>query len=159
MAESARRSGGAGNFALTVGLVGCLGIVILAVVMWSSVNRSLDRAHTSDALYVAGEIRRDLLENPRNLRPEEADAWFVWAYENSMASIGFDEDGRPVDAWGTPFRTTHDRTHPVRWVRCESAGPDREFGTADDLTFESSGGVEPTRAGDASNVDDGGVRK
>lgn len=157
--ESARSWGGMGATAQAIGLLGCIGVTILSIVSWGSVNRSLDRAHTSDALHVAGEIHRDLLENPRDLWPEEADAWFVWVHENSMAKVGIDEGGRPVDAWGTPFRTTHDRSRPVRWVRCESAGPDREFGTADDLTFESSGGVGPARASDSSNADDGELRK
>jgi len=48
----------------------------------------------------------------------------------SVACVWLDADGRPVDVWGTPFRGRFERA----WVRCESAGPDREFGTRDDIT-------------------------
>jgi hypothetical protein len=55
----------------------------------------------------------------------------------SVSPIWFDETGSPVDAWGTRFRVTWDNARAAKWVLCESAGPDRKFGTGDDLSYKA----------------------
>jgi hypothetical protein len=47
-----------------------------------------------------------------------------------------------IDAWGVPFKFEFSETGPARII---SAGPDRQFGTGDDMTAEASPAPRNTR--------------
>ncbi len=97
-----------------------------------------NRSFVQDALQTAAyEFQKRLAENPEGLSSEAIKQVFITHHNASVSPIWFDDLGNPVDAWGTPFRVSYDQARPVAWVLCESAGPDRSFGTSDDLSFRS----------------------
>jgi hypothetical protein len=116
--------------------------VVLAGVVLSGISGcgvpGMDEQFVSDALRTgAYEIRRSLQDNPGGMTAAEVEAVFVRHHKASVSPIWLDADGRPVDAWGTHFRVAFGGEGPGVWVRCDSAGPDRAFGTSDDLSFEA----------------------
>jgi hypothetical protein len=118
-------------------LLAALLLLLLAVVLY--VRREVLVHFVRDALQTAAyAIHAQLRDHRNGLDPEAIQQVFVHHHRASVSPIWFDNAGNPVDAWGTPFRVSHDQAQPVAWVLCESAGPDREFGTADDLRFRST---------------------
>jgi hypothetical protein len=98
----------------------------------------MDDRFVSDALQTgAYEIQRQLGEKPGGMTADEIEAIFIRHHEASVSPVWLDEDGRPVDAWGTHFRVAYGKNGSGVWVRCESAGPDRKFGTTDDLSYDT----------------------
>jgi hypothetical protein len=49
----------------------------------------------------------------------------------------------PVDHFGTPFRVSHVVMGNTQTITATSAGPDRLFGTADDITESRSFPLKP----------------
>ena len=47
-------------------------------------------------------------------------------------------DQKPLDPYGTPFRVIYGRVGSTRRVTVISAGPDRMFDTADDITRDTT---------------------
>ena len=68
---------------------------------------------------------------------DEIEAVFILHHEASVSPVWLDDNGRPVDAWGTHFRVAYGKNGPGVWVCCESAGADRKFGTTDDLSYDT----------------------
>jgi hypothetical protein len=101
-------------------------------------HRVMDMHFVRDALQTAAmEILQEFQDQLGRVSPERIRQVFIINHQSSTSEIWFDAAGNPVDAWGTSFRVTHDQGNPVAWVLCESAGPDREFGTRDDLFYKA----------------------
>jgi hypothetical protein len=101
-------------------------------------NRMRDESFVRDALLMGAEvIQSKLRESQGELTQQEMEQVFTNHHDASVSPIWFDAARRPVDAWGTHFRITYDSSHPAAWVLCESAGPDRVFGTEDDLSYRT----------------------
>jgi hypothetical protein len=56
----------------------------------------------------------------------------------SVINAGLDAQQRPIDPYGTPFRIRHRAEGTLHRVTATSAGPDRQFDTADDISREST---------------------
>ncbi len=112
-----------------------LAVVVGAVVWtcgWQASFR--DSARVQDALDTAApEVLHDLAKSARDGQTV-LDEVLLRHHEASVSPIWLDESHAPVDAWGTRFRVRTDEARPPLWVVCESAGPDRRFGTSDDLS-------------------------
>ena len=75
---------------------------------------------------VAAEVRAG-----RSPSPTEIEDNIRKLVDAGAIAASFDRNGRSTDVYGTPFRVTiHGRL-----VTASSAGPDRSFGTADDIDF------------------------
>ena len=127
------------KFGVWTGVVLLVAVVIAAVgALVDTAGSKLNELHVSDTVHVVAlEVHRELLTDPDGFGPEEIRQMLVNLDSASVSNVWFDEAGTPLDAWGTPFRVTHDDKRPVGWVLCESAGPDGEFGTEDDLSYRS----------------------
>jgi hypothetical protein len=105
-----------------------LGLAFFAYVVGDALYSDM---RVRDAVFtVSGVLSREY--GPRSIMPtqSEVDAVVRRLHDASVSPVWFTEDGRPVDAWGTPFRAV---PHGADGVSCESAGPDRVFGTSDDI--------------------------
>jgi formylglycine-generating enzyme required for sulfatase activity len=116
-----------------------IGLVLAALTVAYLLTRvDLSDHFVQDALTTAAlRLHQEHREHPEEICQASLHQVLIQHHNASVSPIWFDDDGNPVDAWGTPFRVTHDQAPPVSWVLCGSAGPDQEFGTSDDISYRS----------------------
>ncbi len=119
-----------------------LAILALGVIGYASVDiqAKSNAFRVRDALMTAAPIVLGRCREPSPRDPrDQLDDVSSMHHTGSVSPTWFDDAGKPVDAWGTRFRITVDKTRPPEWVICESAGPDRDFGTPDDISERAGG--------------------
>ncbi len=117
-----------------------IGATLVSLAVWGRryLRREMRVFSVRDALLTAANaIHLEVLDDPTADRDRLPDRVFLLHHCASVSPVWLDSSGRPIDAWGTPFRTILDRGNPPGWVRCESAGPDKEFGPPHDLVESS----------------------
>jgi hypothetical protein len=96
-------------------------------------RRHWSRSATSeDALVLSMTLRKFFRENPQ-AKPEAIEAFMLQSASAAGCDLRVDPAGRPVDWFGTPFRVERERIGMEWVVTVTSAGPDRVFGTPDDI--------------------------
>jgi hypothetical protein len=117
--------------------------LIVAAAIWAIIAaaalfvwRAALAVEVLDTVHVAAaSALRDLDANPGADVPQLVKSALVENERASVSWLWYDDAGAPVDAWETPFQVTVDAARPAAWLRCASAGPDRRFGTDDDISY------------------------
>lgn len=119
----------------SIGLLAIVSAVLLGgLALWCG-KRWLDVAFARDAVQVIAYEVSDLYgENP-GATAEEIDGVIRYLHNASVINLRIDPSGKAVDPFGTPFRAQHDQRTEASVTTVTSAGPDRRFGTGDDIRF------------------------
>lgn len=93
-----------------------------------------------DAVRMIAYETRSLYERNPLATPQEVEDLILHLHKASVINLTVSPEGKPLDPFGTPFQVSKvgaDRGErgPLISVRC--AGPDRRFGTSDDLLIDS----------------------
>lgn len=101
-------------------------VITLIALLSSAVGMSVMNHLKTTKIKVAG---LDAAEVRRAARVFELNEGRCPTMEQLLNSGALDEEARTLDPWETPFRL-----ECSDGPRASSAGPDREFGTSDDIT-------------------------
>ena len=140
----------------TIISIACVLAVLLAFAgtgLWWFQARYMPMVFAEDAVQVLTYAASDMfLRNPTATQ-DEIDDMINSQHEASNINLQIDANGKAVDPFGTPFRVEHLVLSSNSITTVTSAGPDREFGTADDITFKHERRMEPqpSAAGDAED--------
>ncbi len=93
---------------------------------------------TNDAVCVISGAVAELHQKGRPPRPEDVEDAVRSLIRAGVILGKIGPDQRPLDPYGTPYRVSTGREGSTRKVTVTSAGPDRVFGTADDLAHETA---------------------
>jgi hypothetical protein len=134
------------NVAALLAGAGAVLLASAAAGIWWFESRWLPVFFTEDAVQVIAYAASDMLhENPATT--DDAIAQMILAqHEASNINLGVDETGRAVDLFGTVFRVEYEVRPDAAVTTVTSAGPDREFGTKDDISFAHKRQNEPSAA-------------
>jgi len=89
---------------------------------------------TKDALrMIAGSVANEIRAG-RHPSPAEIEKLARVLIDGRVINASFDSNGKPADLYGTAFRVTANGSA----VTASSAGPDRVFGTEDDIEITAS---------------------
>ena len=113
------------------GLTTLIGLCVIGV------RRAMDdamRLAAEDAvMMVSGEVAM-LYRRESAPTPVAIDAAICQLHNAGVTGVALATAGKPVDLYGTPFRVSHAVAGMRHIVTATSAGPDRVFGTSDDIT-------------------------
>ena len=122
--------------------------VILAVLGYRGCLRfraGLDEAFTKDAvLCISMGVSNIYLENPA-ATSADVEARLRLLHDASITHVVLDPAGKPVDLYGTPFQVRREVKGNQQTVTATSAGPDRRFGTGDDIIHATTDELRPPR--------------
>ena len=112
-------------------ITGCL--LAICVVAYLVLLRSVTVFFAEDAvLVIALEASKIFQENP-DTTDEDMDTMIKYLHESSVINLKIDQLGNAVVPFGTAFRVEHRIESDVAITTVTSGGPDREFGTDDDI--------------------------
>lgn len=120
--------------ALGGGLVLIAGLAFLVVRLFG-VTQSFQ---TNDAVCVISGSVAELYQKGRPPKPEDVEEAIRTLIRGSVIAGKIGADQKPLDPYGTPYRLTYAREGSTRKVTVTSAGPDRTFGTADDIAHDTA---------------------
>jgi hypothetical protein len=123
--------------ARVLGVALAVALAAVGAVVWIWLHAQFDKARVQDALTTAAPEVLDRLARDSRSPQQVLDDVLRRHHDASVSPIWFDDSSAPIDAWGHRFRVRVDAERPPRWVVCESAGPDSEFGTEDDIASRS----------------------
>ena len=135
MGDSERVPDGRKNRGLRVLLVVGVLLLVAGIVFWGArgFHRSLEILLTRDAVQVLSMQLGGFFQKNPQATPEEVHAFMVDAGSAAGITLPVDPEGRPRDRFGTPFRVERHLAGKEWVVTVTSAGPDRVFGTSDDI--------------------------
>jgi hypothetical protein len=110
-----------------LGAGAALGVAIWMLHGWNREFQARDAV-----LVIPREVERLFEEDPA-ATPDDVDRAILRLARASVIHAAGGADGGPVDPWGTPFRIGREIAGAERITTAASAGPDRRFGTEDDL--------------------------
>ncbi len=118
-------------------------LILLVVIGWWRFHESILLFDAQDAVHViACEADRLYANNP-NVTQKDIDH-MVWnLHKASVINLAIDSGGKAVDPFGTGFRIGHQDLPEKSRTTAMSAGPDRRFGTEDDIRFVYEREKEP----------------
>jgi hypothetical protein len=100
--------------------------------------RDLQASRTvDDVLVISGQVARLYQKTPPP-SPAEIDAHIRMLIQTGVIRARVTSEGVPVDAYGTPFRVRHTLQGTLHRATATSAGPDRLFDTADDISRDAT---------------------
>lgn len=117
-------------------LIVCLLTVLIAIGLWWFRARFVPTAFTEDAVQVIGYEASRMFHSDPATSQDEIDQMIKSQHDASNINLGIDSNGKTIDLFGTAFRVQHQAGNRKSITTVVSAGPDREFGTADDVHFE-----------------------
>ena len=88
-----------------------------------------------DAVQVIAYEASRMYGSGKNVARAELDAMIKRLHDASVINLAIDDKGRAVDPFGTAFRVEHEARAQTAVTTVTSAGPDRRFGTRDDIQF------------------------
>jgi len=100
------------------------------------IRRAMDEAvrrSTEDAVQVIAGGVAELYVGGRSPTAAEVSETIKSLIHAGVIHGGFDRNQKATDAYDTPFRVTHYTAGKKHVVTATSAGPDRVFGTPDDI--------------------------
>ena len=105
-----------------------------SVGLWWFQKRLTPVFFTQDAVGVIAFEASDLFgKNPATTN-DEIERKITFLHEASVINLKIDSNGKPVDPFGTPFQVENRISAGNAITTVVSAGPDREFGTRDDIS-------------------------
>jgi hypothetical protein len=114
-------------------------LVLAAGGVWFAVDyfeRSRLLFFTRDAVQViALESSSVLFEDDPECPRDKVDELIKQLHEASVINLRIDATGKAVDPYGTAFRVEHEVEDGSATTTVTSAGPDRRFGTRDDIQY------------------------
>jgi len=113
-------------------LIAGLGFLVLRLYAYSLA------VQTNDAVCVISGAVAELHQKGRPPKPEDVEDAIRSLIRASVILGKIGPDQKPLDPYGTPYRVNYGRDGSTRKVTVTSAGPDRAFGTADDLAHDTA---------------------
>lgn len=109
-------------------------VALASVGLWWFQKRFTPAFSTQDAVEVIAFEASDLFgKNPATTN-DEIEQKIKFLQEASVINLKIDSNGKPVDPYGTPFQVENRISSGNAITTVVSAGPDREFGTQDDIS-------------------------
>jgi hypothetical protein len=108
---------------------------LASVGLWWFKTKWLPVFSAEDAVQVIAYAVSDMFhENPATTQ-DEIDQMIKFQHDASNINLKIDPNGKVVDPFGTALRVEYQVQYGVSITTVTSAGPDREFGTKDDIQF------------------------
>ena len=122
---------------LIVGLVVMVGVLamLVAVGFWWLGDGLARQFFAEDAVQVIAYEVSEMFESNPATTQQEIEARIRELHEASVINLEVDAAGRDVGPYGTAFRVEHRAEGGTAVTTVTSAGPDRAFGTEDDIRF------------------------
>lgn len=115
----------------------CVVVAVIAlgsVGLWWFQKRFTPVFFTQDAVEVIAFEASDLFGKDSGTTDDEIERKIKSLHEASVINLQIDSNGKAVDPFGTPFQVENQKSAGKSTTTVVSAGPDREFGTRDDIT-------------------------
>jgi hypothetical protein len=93
-----------------------------------------------DAVRVIACETRSLYEENPLATPNDVEELILHLHHASVINLTVSPEGKPLDPFGTPFQVSKadaDRGTRRLLISVRCAGPDRRFGTSDDILIDS----------------------
>jgi hypothetical protein len=122
---------------IIIAVVGVLAMLIAlaAIGLWWFETRSMPTFFTQDAVQVIAYAASDMFQRNPATTQDEIDLMIKFQHEASNINLKINPNGKAVDPFGTPFRVERHFQAGTALTTVTSAGPDRRFGTRDDIQF------------------------
>ena len=127
-------------------------IALAAVGLWWFETRSWPVFLARDAVQVIAYAASDMFIGNPATTPEEIEATIKHLHDASVINLRINQSGKAVDPFGTPFRVQYERHPETSVTTVTSAGPDRRFGTTDDIRFVHEVECKPQQGADGDAV-------
>ena len=124
-------------------IVAVLLIALAAGGLWWLQARSMPVFFAEDAVQVLAYAASDMFQANPATTQAELDQMIKSQHEASNINLKINPNGKAVDPFGTAFRVEHQVRTGKSITTVTSAGPDREFGTKDDISFKHETKTEP----------------
>ena len=120
-----------------------LGVILLLLLpaAWWVRGASLVFMATDAVQVIAQEASELYRKNPVVTR-EDLDQRILVLHKAGVINLKLDEAGKPIDPFGSPFQIRNVRLGSVSETTVISAGPDRQFGTSDDIRYTVTETIE-----------------
>jgi hypothetical protein len=126
--------------------IACVLTVLIALAtagLWWFQSRFMPVVFAEDAVQVLGYAASDTFQSHPDTTQDEIDRMIKSQHETSNINLKIDPNGKAVDPFGTAFRVEHQIQPGKSITTVTSAGPDRDFGTGDDISFKHERETEP----------------
>lgn len=124
-------------------------VALGSIGLWWFQKKSLPVSFTQQAVGVIANEAGNLLEQNPGATDDEIARLIKSLHEASVINLEIDSNGKAVDPFGKAFRVTNQTSASKSIVTVVSAGPDREFGTRDDISGTHERKLEPQQGGGA----------
>lgn len=120
-----------------VTLVSALGVLIAlgAFGFWWFMTRELPLHFAKDAVQVIAYEASDMFQRDPDTTENDIQQKIKSLHRASVINLKIDASGKAVDPFGTAFRVDCSIQSGMSVTTVTSAGPDRQFGTEDDIQF------------------------
>jgi hypothetical protein len=134
-------------------VVGVIVLIALAATgLWWFQTRSMPIFFAQDAVQVLAYAASDMFQSNPSTTQDEIDRMIKSQHEASNINLRIDPNGKAVDPFGTAFLVEHQVQSGKSNTTVTSAGPDCEFGTEDDISFEHERESEPQQGARGDGV-------
>ncbi len=97
--------------------------------------RWLPTVFAKDAVQVIAYTASDMFQSNPATTHDDIQQMIKSQHEASNINLKTDPNGKAVDPFGSAFRVDHKIQSGMSVITVVSAGPDRQFGTEDDIQF------------------------
>ena len=109
-------------------------LVFAGVGLWWFQKRFTPVFFAQDAVEVIAFEASELFGKDPDTTDDEIEQKIKFLHEASVINLMIDSNGKAVDPFGTPFQVENRKSPGESITTVVSAGPDREFGTRDDIS-------------------------
>lgn len=124
-------------------IVTVLPIALAGTGVWWFQARTMPVFFAKDAVHVLAYAASEMFHDHPAATKGELDQMIKSQNESSNINLKMDGLGRAVFPFGTSFRTEHQTRSGMAITTVTSVGPDREFGTGDDIRFKQERETKP----------------
>jgi hypothetical protein len=114
-------------------ILGAILLLLLPAAWW--VRRASLVFMATDAVQVIAQEASELYRKNPVVTQEDLERRILKLHYASVINLKLDGAGKPVDPFGKPFQIRNVRLGSVSETTVISAGPDRQFGTRDDIRY------------------------